>query len=136
MTNKINNRKEIRTRIGKIIKEARLKKDLTQSELGKMLNKSNNVITNWEKGTNSPDADNIERLCAILDIPVNVMFRVPKTENSSVAKLSEEEQRLIFNWRKLSHDNQMKITGIMEFMFMVDEESATREEYENQVKRA
>lgn len=134
MTNKINDRGETRVRMGKIIKEARLKKDLTQSELGKMLGKSNNVITNWEKGTNSPDVDNIERLCAILDIPVDYIFQTKQKEKSPSTELTEGEQYLVESYRKLSRDNQIKITGIIEFMF--NEESATREEYENKVKRA
>jgi len=136
MTNKINDQRETRIRIGKIIKEARLKKDLTQAELGKKLGKSNNVITNWEKGTNSPDVDNIEILCAILDIPVNYMFDQQSTENekSPILELVKDEQHLITAYRKLSHDNKIKITGIIEFMF--DEESATKEEYEDKIKRA
>ena len=126
MTNKINDQKETRIRMGKIIKEARLKKDLTQSELGKMLSKSNNVITNWEKGTNSPDVENIQRLCAILNIPVNDMFGGQDKEVPSV-KISRDEQCMVSSYRKLSRDNQMKVTGIIGFM--LDEESAAKEEY-------
>ena len=132
MTNKINDQKETRMRMGRIIKEARLKKDLTQSELGKMLSKSNNVITNWEKGTNSPDVENIQLLCAILDIPVSNIFK--QKEKSPSIELTKDEQNLVESWRNLSHDNQMKITGIIEFMFG-EESAATNEEYGHLVKR-
>ena len=133
MTNKINDRGETRIRMGKIIKEARLKMDLTQSELGKMLGKSNNVITNWEKGTNSPDVDNIERLCAILDIPVDYIFQTKQKEKSPSMELSEDEQYLVESYRKLSQNDQLRAIERIDTML---ELSATKEEYEDKVKRA
>ena len=134
MTNKINDRTETRVRMGKIIKEARTKKGLTQSDLGKMLGKSNNAITNWEKGTNSPDVDSIELLCSILGIPVNYMFKPRENEKSPSIEFSIEEQKLITSYRKLSHDNQMKVIGMIEIK--IDEEAATRDSYVSQTKRA
>ena len=133
MTNKINDQKETRIRMGEIIKEARLKKDLTQSELGKMLGKSDNVVTNWEKGTNSPDVENIQRLCAILSIPVNDMFGGQDNELPHI-KISGDEQRLVYSWRNLSHKNQLKLTGVIEFMFR--EECAISEDQDGSIKRA
>ncbi|HUS88034.1 MAG TPA: helix-turn-helix domain-containing protein [Desulfosporosinus sp.] len=122
MTNNINDSGETRIRMGKIIKEARLKMDLTQSELGKMLGKSDNVVTNWEKGTNSPDVNNIERLCAILDIPVDYIFQAK--QKSPIMELKKDEQKLITLWRKLDRDDQMKILGMIEIK---TEECATLE---------
>lgn len=51
-----------------------------------------------------------------------------------VNELTREEHNLIASWRKLSHENQLKLTGVIEFMFR--EESATKEEYEDKIKRA
>lgn len=133
MTNRNNARRETRARMGKIIKEARLKKNLTQSELGKMLGKSDNVITNWEKGTNSPDVDNIERLCAILDIPVDYMFQAKQKEKSPSMELGEDEQYLVESYRKLSHDDQVRV---IERIDTILELSAASEEHEDKVKRA
>lgn len=133
MTNKINNRGETRARMGKIIKEARLKKDLTQSELGKMLGKSNNVITNWEKGTNSPDVDNIERLCAILDIPVDYIFQTKQKEKVPYTDLSKDERYLVESYRKLSQDDQARAIERIETLLEI---SAAKEEYEDKIKRA
>ena len=117
-----------------VIRDARLRKGLSQKALAALIGRSKNVISNWENGRNKPDADQIELLCGILDIPVSDMFKQGENKTSPLLELTEKEQRLIFNWRKLSRDNQMKITGIIEFMF--NEEAATREEYENQIKRA
>ena len=127
MTNKNNDRRETRVRMGKIFKEARLKKDLTQSELGKMLGKSNNVITNWEKGTNSPDASNIGLLCGILDIPVNYLFdtkesRINPERHSPFG--TRKDDQLIKLWRQLPYKKQQKMLSIIEIEL---EECATSE---------
>lgn len=104
---------ETRLRVGNIIKNARDKKGLTQRQLGAILGKSNNVITNWEKGENSPDVSMIESLCSILDIPACEMFPSSEKE-SSVGLLTDMERNLIHNWRRLSKEDQAKIIGMIE----------------------
>ena len=47
---------------------------LTQKRFSEMLGKSRNVISNWERGTNSPDPDTIERICKILRVTPNQLF--------------------------------------------------------------
>lgn len=115
-----------------IIRDARLRKGLSQKDLAALIGKSKNVISNWENGRHKPDADQIELLCGILDIPVSDIFK--QKEKAPSMELTEDEQRLVSSYRNLSHDNQMKVTGIIEFMF--DEESAAKEEYGDEVKRA
>ena len=41
---------------GKLIKEARLRKNYTQSELGDLIGVSNKAISRWENGESFPDA--------------------------------------------------------------------------------
>lgn len=102
-----------RQRVGKIIKDARIKKGLTQRQLGELIGKSNNALTNWEKGTNSPDVDMIELLCSILDITVDEMFPNSKKQQP-INELPPTEQTLIESWEKLSPSDQMKIIGMIE----------------------
>ncbi len=47
---------------------------LTQKEFSDRLNKSRNVISNWERGENSPDPDTIEQICKILNVTPNQLF--------------------------------------------------------------
>lgn len=72
--NNFNDSKDFRIKLGENIKNARIKKNLTQAQLGELLGKSDNVITNWEKGTNRPDADTIKNLCTLLDISPNELL--------------------------------------------------------------
>ncbi len=78
MTKNMNESKEFRVKLGENIRKARLKMGLTQAQLAEMLGKSDNVITNWEKGTNRPDADMIEKLCNILNISPNELLNWEK----------------------------------------------------------
>lgn len=39
-----------------------------------MLGKSKNVISNWERGDNRPDADTIAKMCKILHVEPNDLY--------------------------------------------------------------
>ena len=56
------------------IKNFRLMTGLSQKELGDKLHKSPNVISNWEKGINSPDVDIVADLCDIFKCTPNQIF--------------------------------------------------------------
>jgi len=125
--------------MGDRIKELRISKGYTQEELGKRLGLKKAAIQKYENG----GVENIKRskiklLADALGVtPSYIMGWEEPTaalKYQSSEGLSEVEKELIFSYRKLSHDNQMKVTGIIEFMF--DEESATEEEYEDKIKRA
>lgn len=60
--------------IGKILKEARDKKGLTQQELAKMLHVTDRAISNWENSKRIPDYSVIYDLCDKLDININDLF--------------------------------------------------------------
>lgn len=55
---------------GNMIREARTKKNLTQSELGSLLGVSNKAVSRWENGDSFPDIGVLENLSTILDLKV------------------------------------------------------------------
>jgi len=77
------------TPIGKKIKEARTKKQMTQQELSDLLNISRSAISNWEGGRNYPDLDMIVQLSDILQISLNKLLR----EDEIMVKEISNEQR-------------------------------------------
>jgi len=79
------------------IKKSRKKKKITQGELAKMLGKTKNVISNWERGDNKPDADTILSLCRILDTTPNSIMDWEDDGKS----LSEVERYHIEKFRAL-----------------------------------
>ena len=62
------------SKINENIKNFREMRRLTQKRFSEMLNKSRNVISNWERGENSPDPDTIEEICKILNVTPNQIF--------------------------------------------------------------
>lgn len=55
---------------GILIREARTKKNYTQSELGDLLGVSNKAISRWENGESFPDVGILERLATVLDMRI------------------------------------------------------------------
>lgn len=56
------------SKVNENIRLYRKKNKLSQSDLAKLLGKTKNVISNWERGDNSPRADTLEEICRILKI--------------------------------------------------------------------
>ena len=56
------------------IKNFRTFQQITQQDLADMLGKSKSVISNWERGENSPDLDSCEQLCKIFKVTPNELF--------------------------------------------------------------
>lgn len=55
---------------GNLIKEARMKKKYTQSDLGDLLGVSNKAVSRWENGETFPDVGILENLAAVLDVRI------------------------------------------------------------------
>ena len=62
---------ENKSPIGENIKNFRIWRGVTQQELADYLNKSKSVISNWERGTNSPDVESCMSICTLLKITLN-----------------------------------------------------------------
>lgn len=55
---------------GKLIKEARIKKNYTQSDLGDLLGVTNKAVSRWENGDSFPDVGVLENLAIVLDLRI------------------------------------------------------------------
>lgn len=62
------------SRVNEFIKNFREFKGITQQDLAARLGKSKNVISNWERGDNSPNLDEVEKLCQIFEVTPNQLF--------------------------------------------------------------
>ena len=56
--------------IGDLIVEKRKEQGLTQTELGAMLGISGKAVSKWERGLSKPCEEHLERLVALLGLPV------------------------------------------------------------------
>ena len=55
---------------GNLIREARQRKNYTQSELGRMLGVTNKAVSRWENGESFPDIGVLESLSHLLELPI------------------------------------------------------------------
>lgn len=53
------------------LKELRLKKGLTQTELGEKVGVKQNTFTNWEKGKREPSFENLIKLADLLEVSLD-----------------------------------------------------------------
>ena len=61
---------------GAKIAELRASKNMTQAELGAMLNVTSQAVSKWENGLSEPDMDSIRKLCEIFEISFDEFFGV------------------------------------------------------------
>lgn len=70
---------------GILIKEARTKKNYTQSELGDLLGVTNKAVSRWENGESFPDVGVLENLSSILDIRIqDIVTGETESDNEEV----------------------------------------------------
>lgn len=93
------------------LKLARIRKGLKQEELAKLVGKSKNVISNWERGDNKPDADTLFDLCDILDVDANYLLGWENNQNLS---LSIDEQDHIKKYRSLDSLDKKAVDGLLD----------------------
>lgn len=64
--------------IGKIIKELRLEQKLTQTELAKKLNTTQDTISLWELGKSFPDIQSLINLSKIFNVSTDYLLGLEK----------------------------------------------------------
>lgn len=93
------------------LKEARIKRKITQEELAKLLGKSKNVVSNWERGDNKPDADTLFELCDILKVDANFLLG---WEHNKTLSLSIHEQEHMKKYRSLDPLDKKAVDGLLD----------------------
>lgn len=83
---------------GILIREARIRKDYTQSELGELIGVSNKAVSRWENGETFPDIGVLENLSRILDISIQDIVVGEKQVNdetvcSEIVRLVQLQER-------------------------------------------
>lgn len=54
--------------VSSMLKNARIKKNLTQGALAEKIGVTFQAVSNWERGNSLPDLSNLANICSILDI--------------------------------------------------------------------
>lgn len=75
------------------IKYYRKQKGYTQETLAQALNIVRQTVSKWEKGYSVPDADMLEKMSEILEVPVNELLGTPsenKDQSTEIEKLASQ----------------------------------------------
>ena len=70
--------------VSHMLKEARIKKNLTQSALAEQLGVTYQAVSNWERGASLPDISNLSMLCNLLGLDLYKL--VGASQNLELAK--------------------------------------------------
>ena len=98
---------------GELIREARIKKNYTQSELGDLLGVTNKAVSRWEKGESFPDVGVLENLSSILELKIQDIV----TGN---AESEEDDKKVITDIIRFARMQQKeKSRGILGCVFAV-----------------
>lgn len=83
------------------LKEARIAKNLKQSEVADILGVKKNTISNWENGKSNPDIDSLMQLCNIYNISCSALLEESyKNEQSNSLHITGIEKDIILSYRK------------------------------------
>lgn len=111
------------------IKSLRKSKGLTQSQLGKLINKSSQVISNWERGyTSSINQDDIKKLANALSVSASDLLEdidftndKKEVEEKKPADLEKflNQSEVMFDGEvmKLDEEDRQEIRNALEFIF-------------------
>ena len=109
------------------IKSLRKSRGLTQSQLGKLISKSSQVISNWERGyTSSINQDDIKNLANALSVNVSDLLEdvnnldnfdiKEKKRPKDLMKLLEKEE-FTLNGAIVTQEDKEKLKKIIEIAF-------------------
>lgn len=101
--------------LGKQIKKFRIRKGLTQEQLGTLLNKAGSTVRSWELDNSQPSPQTLCLLCDVLGTTPNVLLEKEEAENPelSILLLAEILDFIEKNYPNMSA--QQKATIISEF---------------------
>lgn len=95
---------EIRKTVGENIKKVCQLKGIRQVDISEHMKVSQGTVSNWFKGTNSIDIENLAELCSFLGVSLDQIFGVaPLTPEVT---LSQEETDLLSMFRSLNNQGK------------------------------
>ena len=95
---------EVRRIIGENIKQICEMKGIKQIEIAKYLGISQGSISNWMKGINSIDIENLAKLCEFLGVSLNQIYGVDPITPDTL--LTAQESELLSLFRSLNRSGQ------------------------------
>jgi transcriptional regulator with XRE-family HTH domain len=93
------------------IKIARTEHGISQKELAQYLDKSRVAISDLERGRVQVSAADLSFIAAAVDKPITYFFPLPVRVATRTEDLTQQEQALVWEARRLSEDDLRKLTA-------------------------
>ena len=102
--------------IAKILKELRVKANLTQTQAAKKINRKQQTLASWETGQSQPDANTLFVLCALYGVSVDEAFGFNKTSKTSfsVESLAQEAEEVAHAYEKATFKEKNIVRQILD----------------------
>ena len=111
---------------GKIWNMLRDESGLSQMQLAKKIGVSDAIICKWENDLNEPKASYIVKLCEFFDVSPSFLLGLEdefgsltkfksqkKVQYKNTTPLSDDEQQLLYIYKKLSHTNKQTLAQVL-----------------------
>lgn len=92
------------------LRRARKHKSLTQKQLAKLLNVSDNAVSNWENGVSRPDIDQLSLLCTILSVSPNDLL----TTEVMTEVLTPAEKKILEKYNVLDDYGKKAVNSLLD----------------------
>ena len=79
------------TKTGKLIRETRMEKNMTQQDLASVLNVSPTTVSKWENGRSLPDISLLDSLASIFDLSIEEIIRGERIPHGTSGAEEQEE---------------------------------------------
>lgn len=91
------------------IKQLRIENDVSQEKLAKILNTSQNSISNYEKGNTEPNLTNLIKLADYFNVSLD--YLCDRQFNNQIGYIREDRKELIKIINELSDNDAKEITA-------------------------
>lgn len=105
------------------LRELRKSRGLTQEEMAKILNMSFRTYQSYETGATSPTLDRAVGMADMLGCSISEMFDV---DGVIGVDLSQEERRLLLDYRALTPEGRTMAASLMRYMELVEARARRR----------
>ena len=104
------------------LKELRLNKSLSQSEMAKKINLTQQTYSDYERGKTNPDIETLITIANILETTIDYLlgrsddFGNVSIQQKSPSSLTPEEQKLLENYRSLPREERSQASEYVQFL--------------------
>lgn len=88
-------------KVGDRLKEYRLKKNLTQTEVADKLNISRQSVSKWENNHSYPEIDNLIMLGNLYDVSIDVLLNQSNTKDKNTTETKLPEKNNYYERKKM-----------------------------------